>query len=84
MHPLDVKNTSFIMERGLYYYKVMPFGLKNTGATYQRLVNKMFKEIIGKTMEVYIDDMLVKSLKVVDHIAHLEDTFGILQRHRMM
>ncbi|GFY99328.1 hypothetical protein Acr_13g0007290 [Actinidia rufa] len=63
---------------------IMPFGLKNAGATYQRLVNKMFKEHIGKTMEVYIDDMLVKSLQAADHIAHLEEAFGILRQHRMM
>ena len=78
MHPPDVEKTYFIMERGLYYFKVMPFGLKNAGATYQRLVNKMFKEMIGKTMEVYIDDMLVKSLKAADHVAHLEEMFVIL------
>ena len=62
----------------------MPFGLKNDGTIYQRLINEMFKEMIGKTMEVYKDDMLVKSLKAVDHITHLEDTFGVLRRHRMM
>ena len=56
----------------------MHFGLKNAGPTYQRLVNRMFKEMIGKTMKVYIDDMLVKSLKVTDHIALLEEMFGIL------
>ena len=56
MHPPDVEKASFITERGVYCYKVMPFGLKNVGATYQRLVNKMFKEIIERTMEVYIDD----------------------------
>ena len=56
----------------------MPFGLKNAGAMYQRLVNKMFKEQIGKTMEVYIDDMLVKSLQAADHIAHLKEAFGVL------
>ena len=44
----------------------------------------MFKEIIGKTMEVYINDMLVKSLKVADHIVHLEEIFGVLRRHHMM
>ena len=44
----------------------------------------MFKEMIGKTMEVYIDDMIVKSFKAADHIAHLEETFGILQKYRMM
>ena len=58
----------------------MPFGLKNAGATYQRLVNKMFREYIGKTMEVYIDDMLVKSLKAADHIAYLEEAFGVLRK----
>ncbi|GFZ16740.1 hypothetical protein Acr_26g0000100 [Actinidia rufa] len=67
MHPPNVEKTSFITKRGLYCYKVMPFGLKNVRATYQRLVNKMFSEMIGKT--------LVKSLKAADHIAHLEETF---------
>ncbi|GFS28943.1 hypothetical protein Acr_00g0004750 [Actinidia rufa] len=57
---------------------------ENAGTTYQRLVNKMFKEQIGNTMEVYIDDMLVKSLRSSDHIAHLEEAFSILCRHRMM
>ncbi|XP_057481981.1 uncharacterized protein LOC130768891 [Actinidia eriantha] len=84
MYPPDIEKTSFITERGLYCYKVMPFGLKNTGTTYQRLVNKMFKEQIGKTMEVYIDDMLVKSLRAHNHVAHLEEAFDILRRHRMM
>ncbi|KAI5344038.1 hypothetical protein L3X38_011915 [Prunus dulcis] len=61
MHEDDMAKTSFIIERGAYCYKVMPFGLKNARATYQRLVNKIFKEQIGKTMEVYVDDMLVQS-----------------------
>ncbi|GFS41559.1 hypothetical protein Acr_00g0075090 [Actinidia rufa] len=84
MHPLDVEKTSFIMERGLYCYKVMLLGLKNVRAMYQRLVNKMFKEMIEKMIEVYIGYMLVKSLKAIDHIAHLEETFGILRSHRIM
>ena len=54
----DEEHTSFITDRGLYCYKVMPFGLKNAGATYQRLVNRMFKDLIGKSMEVYVDDIL--------------------------
>ncbi|GFS40364.1 hypothetical protein Acr_00g0068130 [Actinidia rufa] len=49
-----------------------------------KIGHKMFKEMIGKMMEVYVDDMLVKTLKVADHITHLEETFGILRRHRMM
>ncbi|XP_022891607.1 uncharacterized protein LOC111406405 [Olea europaea var. sylvestris] len=58
MYPFDEENTSFITDRGLYYYKMMSFELKNTGATYQRLVNKIFVDLIGKTMKVYVDDML--------------------------
>ena len=53
----------------------MPFGLKNTGATYQRLVNKMFQKQIRTIMEVYIDDMLVKSIKAEIHITHLAEAF---------
>ncbi|KAL5543866.1 hypothetical protein UlMin_007650 [Ulmus minor] len=58
MHEEDQEHTAFLTNQGLYCYKVMSFGLKNAGATYQRLVNKMFKDQIGKTMEVYVDDML--------------------------
>ena len=61
----------------------MPFRLKNTGATYQRLVTKMFKDQLGKTMEVYIDDMLVKSKRKEDHIGHLKEAFDILKRDWM-
>ena len=57
----DQEKTAFIMSQGLYCYKVMPFGLKNAGATSQRLVKKMFSKQIGRNMEVYVDDMLVKS-----------------------
>ena len=63
MHEGDQEHTAFLTNQSLYCYKVMLFGLKNTVATYQRLVNKMFKEQISKMMEVYVDDMLVKSLK---------------------
>ncbi|KAI5351070.1 hypothetical protein L3X38_003961 [Prunus dulcis] len=61
----------------------MPFGLKNAGATYQRLVNKIFKEQIGKTMEVYMDDMLVKALKRGDHIKNLVEAFSLLRYHQL-
>ena len=79
----DQENTAFITTRGLYCYKVMPFGLKNAGATYQRLVTRMFREKIGKFMEVYVDDMLVKSKKSADHIANLGKTFEILRHYKM-
>ena len=83
MHVPDQEHTSFMTDHKLNCYKVMSFGLKNTGATYQRLVNMMFKQQIGKTMEVYVDDMLVKSKTAVDHIAHLSNTFVILRKYRM-
>ena len=62
MYEPDQDKTSFTAEKGTYSYRVMPFGLKNVGATYQILFNRIFKLLIGRTMEVYIDDMLVKSL----------------------
>ena len=61
----------------------MPFGLKNAEATYQRLVNKMFADKLGVTMEVYIDDMLVKSLHATDHLCHLRDCFETLNKYGM-
>ena len=57
----DREKTAFITSQGLYYYKVIPFGQKNAGATYQRLVNKMSNKQIRRNMKVYVDDMLVKS-----------------------
>nr|XP_016480829.1 PREDICTED: RNA-directed DNA polymerase homolog [Nicotiana tabacum] len=75
----DQEKTTFITHQGMYCYKVMSFGLKNAWATYQRLVTKMFKEQLGKTMEVYIDDMLVKSTKKEDHIGHLKEAFKLLK-----
>ncbi|KAK6118110.1 hypothetical protein DH2020_048159 [Rehmannia glutinosa] len=62
----------------------MPFGLKNAGATYQRLVNKMFEKMIGHTMEVYVDDMLVKSLYISDHLNDLNKMFAVLREYKMM
>ncbi|KAM1625002.1 hypothetical protein ACFX2K_023133 [Malus domestica] len=83
MNPSDQEHTAFTTDRGLYCYKVMLFGLKNAGATYQRLVNSMFTEQIGKSMEVYVDDMLVKSKHADQHITNLSETFTILKRYRM-
>ena len=71
MYPLDAEKMTFITPHGLFCYNVMSFGLKNAGATYQRLVTKMFRPLLGKTMEVYIDDMLVKSKELPDHATHL-------------
>ena len=61
----------------------MPFELKNAGATYQRLVNQMFSENIRRNMEVYVDDMLIKSKEVESHLDDLEETFKTLRRYQM-
>ena len=79
MHPEDLEKTSFIIGRGLYCYKVIPFGLKNAGAMYQRLVNKMFQGQIGRNMEVYVDNMLVKSTKSRNHAYDLHEAFEMLK-----
>ena len=71
MCPEDEDTTVFTMDHGLYCYKVMLFSLKNAGATYQQLVNRVFANLIGKTIEVYVDDMLVKSLRKEDHVTNL-------------
>ena len=79
----DQEKTAFITSQGFYCYKVMPFGLKNAGATYQRLVNKMFNKQIGKNMEVYVDDMLVKNKEELAHLDDLRETFTTLKRYQM-
>ena len=67
----------------MYCYQVMPFGLKNAGATYQRLVNRMFQKHIRASMEVYIDDMLVKSIKAELQVDHLAKSFQVLKDYKM-
>ena len=83
MDPSDQEKTSFVTRQGTYCYQVMPFGLKNVRATYQRLVNKMFQKQIGASMKVYIDDMLVKSVKAKLHVAHLAESFQVLKNYNM-
>lgn len=78
MVPEDKENTSFVTNKGIYCYKVMPFGLKNAGDIYQRLVNKIFKDQIDQNIEIYIDDMLVKSTEEIDHVKNLEKVFTTL------
>ncbi|RVW67471.1 Retrovirus-related Pol polyprotein from transposon 17.6 [Vitis vinifera] len=61
----------------------MPFGLKNAGATYQRLMTKIFKPMVGRTVEVYIDDIVVKSKTREEHVLHLQEVFHLLRRYDM-
>ncbi|CAJ2637946.1 unnamed protein product [Trifolium pratense] len=83
MAEIDKKKTAFMTESGNYYYNVMPFGLKNAGATYQRMMNKVFNNEIGDMLEVYMDDMIVKSEEEVDHTAHLKKVFDQARKYNM-
>ena len=83
MDEANQEKTSFVTRQGLFCYKVMPFGLKNAGATYQRLINKMFAQQIGRNVEVCVDDMLVKSLREDEHLSDLQETFNTLRAYNM-
>jgi hypothetical protein len=71
--------TSFITPFGIYCYVTMPFGLKNAGATYQRCMNTIFGELIGQTVEAYVDDIVVKSKHANSVIDDLGLTFVALK-----
>ena len=64
----DQEKTAFVTPIGNYHYKVMPLGLKNAGSTYQRMMTKMFESQLGKNIEIYITDMMVKSRMVSEHL----------------
>lgn len=71
----DVCHTVFYADNDIYHYTVLPFRLINVDTTYQRMMNKFFAGMISITMEAYVDDMLVKSIKGVDHTKDLRITF---------
>ena len=79
MYQLDEEKTAFITPHKLYCYRVMSFGLKNAGTTYQRLMTKIFKPLIGCTVEVHIDDIVVKSRTRSKHAKHLEEIFHFMR-----
>ncbi|KAL0456070.1 UNVERIFIED_CONTAM: hypothetical protein Slati_0946200 [Sesamum latifolium] len=81
--PEDRKIVSFITTAGTFCYVAMPFGLKNAGATYQRLVDKIFRSQVGRNIEIYVDDMLLKSKEAQDHVADLEETFSVLRKYKL-
>ena len=83
MYPDDEKHTSFRTPLGVYCYTVMPFGLKNAGATYQRAMNVIFHEHMHKTVECYVDDIAVKSRAKGDHITDLKVVFDIMWAHQL-
>ena len=83
MYPGDEKHTSFRTPLEVYYYTVMPFELKNAGATYQRVMNAILHEHICKTVECYVNDIAIKSRAKGDHIANLKTVFNIMQAHQL-
>ncbi|XP_057449674.1 uncharacterized protein LOC130740954 [Lotus japonicus] len=78
MHPSDDDKTTFMTARVNYCYQTMPFGLKNAGTTYQRLMDRVFQGQVGRNMEVYVDDMIVKSVLRSSHHEDLTEAFGRL------
>lgn len=75
MHETNRDKTVFMKKRANYLYNLVPFGLKNASATYQRMVNKILEKEIGETQEVYMDDMNVKSNEEDSHNKHLASEF---------
>ena len=79
----DQEKTVFVTSTRNYHYKMMSFGLKNAMSTYQRMMTRMFKLKLGKSIEVYINDMVVKSKLVYGHVGDLESIFEILKKHKL-
>jgi hypothetical protein len=71
----EMEKTTFITPWGTFCYKVMPFGLKNAGATYQRVMVTLFHDVIHKEIEVYVDDMIAMSSSEEGHLVHLQKLF---------
>ncbi|XP_070004303.1 uncharacterized protein [Nicotiana sylvestris] len=78
----DTEKTTFITPYGVYLYKMMPLGLKNAGATYMRSMATIFHDMLHKEIEVYVDDVIIKSKMVADHIADLRKFFDRLRRYK--
>jgi len=79
----DMHKTAFITDDANDFYRVMPFGLKNAGATYQRLMDKVFSHLIGQCVEVYVDDMVVKSPSHRQHAEDLSAVFSALRQYNL-
>lgn len=81
MHAADREHMIFITDKGLYCHNVMSFSLNNTGATYQHSVKTIFAKLIGTSIKVYVDDMLVKSRIANQYLQNLSLMFGVLKKH---
>ena len=83
MAPEDMEKTTFITPWGTFCYRVMPFGLKNAGATYQRAMTTLFHDMMHKEIEVYVDDMIAKSIDEEEHVEHLLKLFQHLRKYKL-
>jgi len=83
MHPRDESKTTFMTETCSYCYKVMPFGLKNAGATYQRLMDKVLAAMLGRNVQAYVDDMVVALHERGRHTADLEELFATISKYHL-
>jgi hypothetical protein len=79
----DEDKTTFITPHGVYCYTTMPFGLKNTGATYLRCMQACLKEQISRNIEVYVDDIIIKSAMEDSLLNDLRETFANLDRYNI-
>ncbi|PKA61501.1 RNA-directed DNA polymerase like [Apostasia shenzhenica] len=79
----DEEKTVFITDFGTYCYNVMPFGLKNADATYQHMIDVVFRDQRGRNLEAYVDDILVKSKTLEGHLGNLRETLDILRRFNL-
>jgi len=83
MYPPNKEKTAFITEEANFYYEVMPFGLKNVRATNQRLMDKVFRHLIGRCMEVYVDDMVGMSDSLEQHVKDLDEVLVTVRKYDM-
>ncbi|XP_019178888.1 PREDICTED: uncharacterized protein LOC109174051 [Ipomoea nil] len=79
IHEEDEEKTAFTTPEGVFCYRVMAFGLKNSGATYTRMVAKVFKKVLRRNLQAYVDDMIVKSTEADLHTADLTEVFSIMR-----
>jgi len=83
MAPEYMEKTTFVTLWGTFCYKVMPFGLKNAGATYQQAMVALFHDMIHREIEVYVDDMIAKSKTEEEHLINLWRLFERLRKYQL-
>ena len=83
MDEKDAKKTAFTTPWGTYCYRFMPFGLKNAGATYMRAMTTIFHDMMHKEVEVYVDDVIIKSRTQIDHVHNLRKFFESLKKYNL-